>query len=294
VLKRATFSTASLIAAGFDVSALKDAGCSALELKQSGCDASTLKKCGFNAADLKRAEFPASSLKAAGYDAASLKAAGYSATDLKKADFALIALKTAGYDIPSLKCASYDTTALRLVGFSIRDFVAAGHQNFDELMSAGFDREALRAVGLVDRPCPNGHQLQVVTGKPSAYSGWICDLCRKGIPHDSSGVLHCSACKFDLCRGCQAQDWRCPKGHALICQHGKPSSYAGWSCDGCKKTIPHETKGVLHCKTCNYDLCQSCRKDKEGNRAGFPVSCGKGNCSHIKCAAFFNMRFLKS
>ena len=30
------------------------------------------------------------------------------------------------------------------------------------------------------------------------------------------------------------------------------------------------------------------------NRAGFPVSCGEGNCSHIKYAAILNMRFPKS
>jgi hypothetical protein len=61
---------------------------------------------------------------------------------------------------------------------------------------------------MVDRKCPNGHQLQVVNGKPATYPGWMCDLCRNNIPHDSFGVLHCSACQFDLCCGCQAQNLR--------------------------------------------------------------------------------------
>ena len=126
------------------------------------------------------------------------------------------------------------------------------------LMGAGFDREALLATGFVDRPCPKGHQLIAVTGQPYV-SGWFCDMCRKCIPRDASDILHCSTCNFDLCRGCQARDWRCPKGHALMCQHGKPSYYPGWSCDGCKKMIPHDTQGVLHCKTCKYDLCH-CRQ----------------------------------
>ena len=112
---------------------------------------------------------------------------------------------------------------------------------------------------MVDRQCPNGHQLHVVNGKPATYPGWMCDLCGNLIPHDSFGVLHCSACQFDLCCGCQAQNFRCPQGHALLCQHNIPSNYRGWSCDGCHENIPHDARGILHCKTCKYDICHNCR-----------------------------------
>jgi hypothetical protein len=61
---------------------------------------------------------------------------------------------------------------------------------------------------MVDRQCPNGHQLQVVNGKPATYPDWFCDLCGNNIHHDSFGVLHCPACQFDLCCGCQAQNFR--------------------------------------------------------------------------------------
>ena len=41
-------------------------------------------------------------------------------------------------------------SSLRTGGFSARDFVAAGHKDFDELKAAGFDSAVLVAAGLVD------------------------------------------------------------------------------------------------------------------------------------------------
>ena len=107
--------------------------------------------------------------------------------------------------------------------------------------------------------CPSGHCLQTVTRIPSSYSGWKCDLCQKRIPHDTSGVLHCSLCQYDVCCGCQARSRSCPQGHELSWQNGKPSYYPGWNCDRCRKNIDHGSQGILHCNVCRYDVCHNCR-----------------------------------
>jgi len=116
---------------------------------------------------------------------------------------------------------------------------------------------------LTDRKCPDGHQLRVFNEIPTYRRQ--CELCRNDFPKECDGGLHCSTCKFDLCLGCHLRSfyWRCPKGHTLICQNCKPSYYRDigkrWECNGCKSEWDSAAPGILHCKTCKYDLCKVCR-----------------------------------
>ena len=123
-----------------------------------------------------------------------------------------------------------------------------------------------------DPKCPMGHFLVAVDRMPSRYdTRWQCNLCANSIPRDvygTRGVLHCSVCSYDLCCDCQARDWRCRAGHRLVSQCGKPSYYSsGWICGHCRKNIDSDARGILHCKACTYDLCQSCRKAKEHSKS---------------------------
>ena len=126
-------------------------------------------------------------------------------------------------------------------------------------LSGNGSTHALGSVASLHQFCPSGHCLQTVAQIPSSYSGWKCDLCKKRIPHDTSGVLHCSLCQYDVCCGCQARSRSCPQGHELSWQNGKPSYYPGWNCDRCRKNIDHGSQGILHCNVCRYDVCHNCR-----------------------------------
>jgi hypothetical protein len=52
--------------------------------------------------------------------------------------------------------------------------------------------------------CDKGHALVRQGGFPYGASsgGWSCDKCKCSISKDTVGVLHCAACKYDVCLKC--------------------------------------------------------------------------------------------
>ena len=53
--------------------------------------------------------------------------------------------------------------------------------------------------------CKAGHPLSVVNEKPKGYPYWPCNTCKRAIPHNTVGVLHCDICKYDVCPDCRSR-----------------------------------------------------------------------------------------
>jgi hypothetical protein len=70
--------------------------------------------------------------------------------------------------------------------------------------SAAFSSDGTAGTGSFH--CANGHELvrQVDCPYGKKTKKWFCDKCRSAIPLDTVGVLHCAACKFDVCLTCSS------------------------------------------------------------------------------------------
>jgi hypothetical protein len=67
----------------------------------------------------------------------------------------------------------------------------------------------------------------------------------------------------------------CAGRHGLVGIETKPAAYGeqDWMCDACKRRIPNNHIGVLHCRQCRCDICPECWTvlvPKIVNAAGYP------------------------
>ena len=99
-----------------------------------------------------------------------------------------------------------------------------------------------------------------------------CGLCKQTSKNHAAGVFHCPKCKFDVCDRCVVlarKDLQvfCPQKHVLFLEQDlrklSPDLLSIYSqnkfeCDLCKTTQNVSGMGVLHCSTCEYDVCLHC------------------------------------
>jgi hypothetical protein len=148
-------------------------------------------------------------------------------------------------------------------------------------------RSVDRAATQVSLPmtcCQEGHDMDVLTSKPSQYTGTtFCDNCRT-IINIQAGFRHCDPCNFDLCPNCcnsplyveenrssstnsrtnstnsrRTRETYCKSRHMMGYLTTKPAEYMypGVICDECRGRIT-VTDGFAHCSLCSFDLCGNC------------------------------------
>ena len=128
--------------------------------------------------------------------------------------------------------------------------------------------------------CKNNHQLYRVKDfrhyDKALYKKnmFDCDICRCVFQNEGKGTLHCAKCHFDICNHCMIANRAdlqiyCPKKHKLYPAYDlrkfsrdDTSLYAKnkYNCDGCQKNLSNDVIPVLHCASCEYDLCGNCVK----------------------------------
>eukprot|EP00759_Apiculatamorpha_spiralis_P046095 PhF_6_TR42696/c1_g1_i8/m.64459 len=89
-------------------------------------------------------------------------------------------------------------------------------------------------------------------GVPLASRSWGGD--REG----DSAAGECEAL-LDLPR----DERSCSQGHPMELIHTVPFTYRGWCCDVCGATLQPHTRNVLHCSSCQYDVCPNCHTTRE-------------------------------
>jgi len=119
--------------------------------------------------------------------------------------------------------------------------------------------------------CPKGHALKNERKRTNT-----CDGCNK-----RGTAWRCAKCDFDLCESCFKEKGpkaeheqevishvRCPDGHPL-----KHQRIRNHTCDECSR------KGTAwRCATCDFDLCESCFKEKEpDSESGSRPRCPDGH-----------------
>lgn len=88
---------------------------------------------------------------------------------------------------------------------------------------------------------------------------FVCNFCHY-FDKTGRGCWHCKVCQWDACLDCYKNPYKCDKGHYLQRTSVLPKEYTGgcFVCNYCKDTFKNSAPGVLHCRTCFYDICDQC------------------------------------
>jgi len=135
--------------------------------------------------------------------------------------------------------------------------------------------EETKRLATMSPRCINNHNMPYTPAGSanSAYTSWMCDLCRKKASDNVGSVwafgrYHCKADQSDICTTCYDKN---NANHIPTESNGKHSmpftlnilgqggAYkTGWHCDKCGKTSARNNEGVngrFCCFTCQSDLC---------------------------------------
>ena len=115
--------------------------------------------------------------------------------------------------------------------------------------------------------CEGEHGLKPYSIPKTTYS---CDVCKKKMKKGEL-ALDCRTCNFDACKSCAVKAAHVSLSVNCEGKHGLTAfltPHESFNCDVCKKRMK-EGDFALGCRTCDFDMCESCAVKAKSPGTGF-------------------------